>query len=86
MQAKTIRKELLANGKIKSLANNLRASANGTNNPKAEGLLGPWRNIIYPKTLRSIKVKNATAINKSKSERSETNMLDLNSILGKGWP
>lgn len=68
-----MRLELLTKGKTKALVNNLRASAKGTNRPIAEGLFGPWRNIINPKTLRSNNVKKATAINRSKSESKETN-------------
>jgi len=57
---------------IKGLVSNLRASANGTSKPEREGLFGPRRNIIYPRTLRSIKVKKATETNKSKRESIDT--------------
>jgi len=71
-QAKRVRRGLLADVIIKGFVSNFRASANGTSKPDIEGLLGPRRNIIYPKTLRSNKVKNATETNNSSSEKSET--------------
>ena len=37
------------------------ASANGTRSPAGPGLFGPLRRWIYPRTLRSINVKKATA-------------------------
>jgi len=44
--ANRVKKGLLEEVIIKGLVSNLRASANGTNNPDTEGLLGPRRNII----------------------------------------
>jgi len=71
-QAKRVRRGLLVEVIIKGLASNFRASANGTRRPDIEGLFGPRRNIIYPKTLRSSKVKKATDTNNSKSEIKDT--------------
>jgi len=70
--AKRVKIGLLVVVIINGLASNLSASANGTSRPDKEGLLGPRRSIIYPKTLRSIKVKKATETNKSKSETIDT--------------
>ena len=44
-----------------SLINNFKASATGCSTPYGPTMLGPFRNCIYPKTLRSIKVRNAIA-------------------------
>jgi len=71
-QANRVKRGLLEDVIIKGFVSNFRASANGTSKPDIEGLLGPRRNIIYPKTLRSNKVKNATETNNSSSEKSET--------------
>ena len=49
-------------GELISFKKSLTASANGTIRPRAPGLLGPLRMWIYPRTLRSIRVKKATAI------------------------
>jgi hypothetical protein len=38
------------------------ASAKGTHTPSGPGLFGPLRKWWYPRILRSINVKNATAI------------------------
>merc|ERR1712212_864821 len=45
-QANRIKSGLPEVGQLKGLANNLRASAKGTNKPTADGLFGPFRNII----------------------------------------
>jgi len=71
-QAKRVRRGLLADVIIKGFVSNFRASANGTSKPDMDGLFGPRRNIIYPKTLRSNKVKKATDTSNSKSEAMET--------------
>ena len=49
-------------GYLISFKNNFTASANGTISPIGPGLLGPFRIWMYPRTFRSIKVKNATEI------------------------
>lgn len=67
--AKRVKKGLLVVVIMKGLDSNLRASAKGTSKPEKDGLLGPRRSIIYPKTLRSNKVKKATETNKSKSDK-----------------
>ena len=54
------------------LVRSFRASAKGTKIPESEGLFGPRRNIIYAKTLRSSKVKKATATNNNKREARAT--------------
>jgi len=51
-------------GKIVSFDINLTASAKGCNNPINPTLLGPIRRCIAARTLRSMRVKNATASNK----------------------
>ena len=71
-QAYRVKKGLLEDVIIKGFVSNFRASANGTSKPDKKGLFGPRRNIIYPKTLRSNRVKNATDTNNSKSEIMET--------------
>lgn len=45
----------------KGLVSSLRASAKGTKTPHKDGLFGPLRNMIYARTLRSKRVKKATA-------------------------
>ena len=71
-QANRVKRGLLEDVIIKGLVSNFRASANGTRRPDKEGLFGPRRSIIYPKTLRSNKVKKATDTSNSKSEAMET--------------
>ena len=71
-QARRIKKGLPVAGIIKGLVSNFNASANGTSQPKRAGLLGPRRSMIYPKTLRSIKVKKATDTRRSRREIKET--------------
>lgn len=71
-QANRVSRGLLEEVIIKGFVSNFRASAKGTSKPDMDGLFGPRRNIIYPKTLRSNKVKNATETNNSKSEKMET--------------
>jgi len=53
--------KLLRVGVFNSFVNSLIASANGTKAPVRPGLLGPFRRWIYPRTLRSRRVKKATA-------------------------
>lgn len=67
-QAKFIKKGLPDEVRINGLDNNFRASAKGTIRPPKEGLLGPRRYIIYPKTLRSNNVKKATETKRSNKE------------------
>jgi len=62
-------------GKMNGLDNNLSASAKGVILPIIEGLLGPFRSIIYAKTLRSIRVKKATATNNISVERHDATHL-----------
>jgi len=71
-QAKRIKNGLPEAGIIKGLVSNLVASANGTSQPRKDGLLGPRRSMIKPKTLRSIKVKKATDTKRSRREIRET--------------
>ena len=59
-------------GRMDILVRSLRASAKGTRSPLRQGLLGPKRNIIYPSTLRSMRVKKATEISTSKRESAMT--------------
>ena len=56
----------------KGFCKSLRASAKGVKMPESEGELGPRRNMMYASTLRSSKVKKATATNRSRRERRET--------------
>jgi hypothetical protein len=68
-------------GKTKGLAKSLRASAMGVRQPIRKGLLGPLRTIIYARTLRSNKVKKATATSSKRVEKNVAiNVDDLNSM------
>jgi len=49
-------------GQLFSFIKSLIASAKGTHTPSGPGLFGPLRKWWYPRILRSINVKNATAI------------------------
>jgi len=71
-QARLIKNGLPEAGIIKGLVSNFRASAKGTSQPLRAGLLGPRRNMIYPKTLRSSNVKKATDTKSSSRETKET--------------
>ena len=71
-QARFIKKGLPDAGIMKGFDSNFRASANGTSQPKRAGLLGPRRSMMYPKTLRSSKVKKATDTRSSRRETKET--------------
>lgn len=44
-----------------SFINSFRASANGCSRPYGPTIFGPLRNCIYPNTLRSTRVRKATA-------------------------
>lgn len=48
-------------GRNGSLINSFTASAIGWRRPYGPTILGPFRSCIYPRTFRSIKVRNATA-------------------------
>jgi hypothetical protein len=50
-------------GRNGSLVNSFTASAIGWRSPCGPTTLGPLRNCIYPRTFRSIRVRNATASN-----------------------
>ena len=71
-QAEYIARELDLEGRRENLVKSLRASAKGTKIPLRQGLLGPTRNIIYPSTLRSKRVKKATEISTRKRESAMT--------------
>jgi len=59
-------------GLRKGLDSSLRASANGMKKPHRLGLLGPTRIIMNERTLRSIKVKKATAISTKIKPKKDT--------------
>ena len=48
-------------GRKGSLMNSLTASAMGWRRPYGPTMFGPFRSCIYPRTFRSIRVRNATA-------------------------
>lgn len=48
-------------GRTGSLINNFTPSAMGCKSPYGPTTFGPFRNCIYPSTLRSIRVRKATA-------------------------
>jgi len=64
----SIKKREEESGNRNGFLSNFRASAKGTNKPEMEGLFGPTRSINEPSTLRSNKVKKATAIRSRNKE------------------
>lgn len=69
-------------GRRGSLVNSLIASAKGCSRPYGPTILGPFRSCMYPRTLRSTSVRNATA---RRTGRMSVRMLIINILLGRGF-
>lgn len=69
-------------GRRGSLVNSLIASAKGWSKPCGPTMFGPFRSCIYPRVLRSTKVRNATA---RRMGRVSIRMLIINILLRRGF-